>query len=298
MTPPAKLYDIALRITQRYESPAVGARQVARLVPPSIAGEQDVIAAVLQIDPLPDERHDRQDFFGNGVVEVAYRTAQEHIEYRVSARVRRYGMEPSLLPSPGVAALAADIARIRSLAPAAPHHFLPPSPRVPVVADVAAYARGLIAAEMPVMEAVEALGLALNRDLSFDPEATEVDTPMADAFAARHGVCQDFSHIMIGGLRALGIPAGYVSGFLRTIPPEGEPRLQGADAMHAWVRAWCGVEIGWVEYDPTNACYAGTDHVLIARGRDYGDVAPVKGVLRTAGPQAADHAVDVVEVAA
>lgn len=290
------LYDIALRITQRYNSPAAGARQVARLVPPTIAGEQDVIAAILNIGPPPDERIDRVDFFGNGVVEVAYRAAQESIEFKLTARVRRHPIVRSLLPSPDVDGLAAEIVRVRALGPQSPHHFLPPSPRVPALAEVAAYAREAIPPNCSVLEAVETVGLALHRDLSFDPAATEVDTPMAEAFAARHGVCQDFSHIMIGTLRSLGVPAGYVSGFLRTIPPKGQERLQGADAMHAWVRAWCGPEIGWVEYDPTNACFAGTDHVLIARGRDYSDVSPVKGMLRTAGPQEAEHAVDVVAV--
>jgi transglutaminase-like putative cysteine protease len=290
------LYDISLHIAQRYDSPAIGARQVARLVPPTVPGEQEVIAAVLDIDPVPDERRDRRDFFGNGVVELAYRGAQESIEFKMTARVRRFGFEPSLLPSPSITALPAAIAKIRSLAPEAPHHFLPVSPSLPLVPAIAAYAREVLPPDIPALEAVETLGLALNRDLKFDPKATEVSTPVAEAFEARHGVCQDFSHIMIVALRAVGVPAGYVSGFLRTIPPEGKPRLQGADAMHAWVRAWCGPEIGWVEYDPTNAAFAGADHVLIARGRDYSDVSPVKGVLRTSGMQAADHAVDVVEV--
>ena len=102
--------------------------------------------------------------------------------------------------------------------------------------------------------------------------------------------------MMIACLRGVGIPAGYVSGFLRTDPPPGQPRLEGADAMHAWVRAWCGWETGWIEYDPTNAVVAGTDHILVARGRDYGDVAPVKGVLRIAGEQTSEQAVDVVPV--
>ena len=83
--------------------------------------------------------------------------------------------------------------------------------------------------------------------------------------------------MMIACLRGVGIPAGYVSGFLRTNPPPGRPRLEGADAMHAWVRAWCGWQTGWIEFDPTNAIPAGTDHIVVARGRDYGDVAPVKG---------------------
>ncbi len=130
--------------------------------------------------------------------------------------------------------------------------------------------------------------------MSYDPDATEVDTPMADAFMARHGVCQDFSHIMISGLRSLGIPAGYVSGFLRTMPPPGKPRLEGADAMHAWVRAWCGADAGWIEYDPTNAISAGQDHIVVARGRDYSDVSPIKGVLRASGRQHTDLSVDVI----
>ena len=132
--------------------------------------------------------------------------------------------------------------------------------------------------------------------MKFDPDATTVDTPPAEAFARRHGVCQDFAQVMIACLRGIGIPAGYVSGFLRTNPPPGKPRLEGADAMHAWVRAWCGWQTGWVEFDPTNAIPAGTDHIVAARGRDYGDVAPVKGILRIAGDQTTEHAVDVLPV--
>ena len=121
-----------------------------------------------------------------------------------------------------------------------------------------------------------------------------METPTREAFDNRHGVCQDFTHIMIAGLRGLGVPAGYVSGFLRTEPPPGKPRLEGADAMHAWVRAWCGIEAGWIKYDPTNAMMVGQDHIVIARGRDYFDVAPVKGVSRSSGTQTTKQAVDVI----
>jgi transglutaminase-like putative cysteine protease len=121
-----------------------------------------------------------------------------------------------------------------------------------------------------------------------------VDTEPGHAFAEGRGVCQDFSHVMIAGLRAVGIPAGYVSGFLRTEPPAGQPRLAGADAMHAWVRAWCGAETGWIDYDPTNHMMVGTDHIVVAVGRDYSDVAPVKGAVRSAGVQASHHSVDLV----
>jgi transglutaminase-like putative cysteine protease len=296
--PTAMLYDIGLQIEQKYNSPAVGARQVVRIVPPTIPGEQEVIVSSLTVDPPPHERRDRRDFYGNGVVEVAYKTAQDHIDYKVTARVRRFEPSQQLKLSPTVSGLADELASFHSLAPLAPHHFLPPSPRVPEVAALAQYAASIVPPDAVALDAVEALGKALFRDMKFDPKATTVDTTAAEAFAARHGVCQDFSHIMIGCLRSRGIPAGYVSGFLRTIPPKGQPRLQGADAMHAWVRAWCGVELGWIEYDPTNEKFAGTDHIIIARGRDYSDVAPVKGVLRTSGLQDADHSVDVIEVEA
>ncbi len=176
----------------------------------------------------------------------------------------------------------------------APVHFLSASPRLPLDPAFAVYAQDLVEPGMSTISAVEAIGKALNRDMRFDAEATTVDTPAIEAFERRHGVCQDFSHIMIACLRSIGIPAGYVSGFLRTIPPEGQERLEGADAMHAWIMAWCGIEIGWIEYDPTNALRVGQDHIVVAHGRDYGDAAPVKGVLRTSGSQSTDHKVDVV----
>ena len=133
--------------------------------------------------------------------------------------------------------------------------------------------------------------------MKFDPKATTVDTPATEAFAKRHGVCQDFSHIMIACLRGIGIPAGYVSGFLRTLPPPGKPRLEGADAMHAWVRAWCGPEAGWIEFDPTNDKLAGEDHIVVAYGRDYSDVSPIKGTMRISGGQKSKQAVDVIPLA-
>jgi transglutaminase-like putative cysteine protease len=99
-------------------------------------------------------------------------------------------------------------------------------------------------------------------------------------------------------LRSIGIPAGYVSGYLRTIPPAGKERLEGADAMHAWVRAWCGKAMGWMEWDPTNNIMAGSDHIRVGYGRDYSDVAPVIGILKSYGSHKTEQAVDVVPVKA
>jgi transglutaminase-like putative cysteine protease len=134
----------------------------------------------------------------------------------------------------------------------------------------------------------------MRRDFTYDAEATDVSTAPGDAFQARHGVCQDFAHIMICGLRGLGLPARYVSGFLRTFPPPGRPRMEGADATHAWVCLWCGQDTGWIGFDPTNDVLAQDDHIVLATGRDYSDVAPIDGIILAPGKQTLDVEVDVV----
>jgi transglutaminase-like putative cysteine protease len=121
---------------------------------------------------------------------------------------------------------------------------------------------------------------------------------LTEVFARKRGVCQDFAHLMISGLRALGVPAAYVSGYLRTVPPPGQARLEGADAMHAWVAIWCGADAGWIGFDPTNGIMAGNSHVIVAIGRDYSDVSPIDGVVVTSGDQYMRVAVDVIEVPA
>jgi transglutaminase-like putative cysteine protease len=288
------LYEVRLRIGYRYDRAAAGGRNLLRLIPRDLPGIQSVHAARLETDPAPDERRTILDFFHNPAVHVVHRGDHRSIAFRLAARVERFAAAPALDISPPAGRLVEEIARYRGLDPEAPHHFLGASHRVRATAEMTAYAREVTAGRSTVFEIALALAFALHRDMAFDPEATTVDTPPAEAFARRQGVCQDFAQVMIACLRGLGIPAGYVSGFLRTRPPPGEKRLEGADAMHAWVRVWCGFEAGWIELDPTNALVVGTDHIVVARGRDYADVAPVAGVLRTAGGQASEQAVDVV----
>lgn len=290
------LYDLGLAIAYEYDQPAVAGRHILRLVPANLPGLQRRITGSLDITPAPSERRAITDFFGNAAVEVAFREQHDEILFRVLARIERLDPNPGLDISPGLPRLAEEIAACRSLDPDAPHHFLGPSPRTAPTPEMTAYARARLAPGITAVEAVRAVGLALHRDMAFDPEATTVDTPVEEAFALRRGVCQDFSHLMISALRGAGVPTGYVGGFLRTTPPKGQERLQGADAMHAWVRAWCGVEMGWVEYDPTNAMVVADDHIVLARGRDYADVSPVRGVLRSAGAQTSAHSVDVAVV--
>ena len=288
------LYDIRLSITYTYPGSAVGGRHLVRVMPLEVAGAQRLIAGLLDITPRPEERQDGTDFFGNATSSFAFRGAHKTVGFRVQARVERLGIDPDLQLSLPLSALATALNDHTDLGPASPLHFLAASVRVPPNAALTRYARAALRPGMTAAQATVAIGQALFKDMAFDAKATTVDTQAAEAFAKRRGVCQDFSHIMITCLRGIGVPAGYVSGYLRTRPPPGKARLEGADAMHAWVRAWCGPALGWLEYDPTNACIPAADHIVAAYGRDYSDVSPIKGSLRISGGQKSVQAVDVI----
>lgn len=290
------LYDIKLNIDYTFETPAAGARQLLCAMPLTIAGRQRLIAGSLVIEPEPASRVDRYDFFANAVTELAYTQAHSNIKIALGARVEVITGAAPMVLSPGLWQLDAALICLTDLSARSPLHFLDPTPYALPDKAIGDWADGFRMGGPGTSDIVASLGLALNREMRFDADATTVETPAAEAFAARHGVCQDFTHIMIVALRHLGIPAGYVSGYLRTLPPPGQPRLDGADAMHAWVSVWCGVETGWIEYDPTNASFAGTDHIVVGYGRDYADVAPVRGTMRMAGGQTSKQTVDVAPV--
>jgi transglutaminase-like putative cysteine protease len=290
------LYDISLQIAYEYEYPADSSRHIVRLTPADLPGKQRQIAGTLNIDPMPAEQSITTDFFGNRSVELAYYEAHQGITFVSHARVERIAQPEPAGPALTLAQLKDDIQSVKNVAAWAPHHFVAASLRVSLDAATTAYAANAARGAATVLDMVAQIGTALHDDFTYDPKATTVETPMLEAFHLRKGVCQDFTHIMIACLRGLGIPAGYVSGFLRTTPPPGKKRLEGADAMHAWVRAWCGAQIGWVEFDPTNANFPGLDYITIARGRDYADVAPIKGVLRSFGKHTSTQKVDVVPV--
>jgi len=290
------LYDIRLVIDYTYAAPSDGVRTILRLIPQGRAGVQIVHASALTMDPPPDEWHVFTDFFGNSTTAVGWHHPVTSVAYQLQARIDRLPDPPLLDLSPPMEALEGVIAARLGLGPEEPHHFSAASTRVAPLPETTAFAAGCLRPDMTVLQAVQAVGSALHRTMTFDAEATTVETTPAEAFAQGRGVCQDFAHVMIAALRGIGVPAGYVSGFLRTFPPPGQPRLEGADAMHAWVRAWCGPDMGWVEFDPTNDQFAGGDYVTVAIGRDYGDVMPVHGVLRSAGGQTSTQSVDMVPV--
>ena len=173
-----------------------------------------------------------------------------------------------------------------------PYQFVFDSPQVRASVELFDYARESFGKNTPLLVGAADLTRRIFEDFKFDPKATTVATPLEEVLEKRRGVCQDFAHLGIACLRSLGLPARYVSGYLRTRPPEGQPRRIGADAGHAWFRIFCP-GTGWVDFDPTNNVQPGEEHIIVAYGRDFSDVSPVAGILTGGGKHDVQVSVDV-----
>jgi transglutaminase-like putative cysteine protease len=290
------IYDLRHVTTYAYSRPVPFARCILRLQPRNDGG-QSVQSSELVVTPRPAERDDGICFFGNRMTTLTI--AKPHRELKIEMRARVEVRRPQA-PFPALTRSWEEVGEqalaSASLAPDSPAHHLYPSRLVPPVAAVTDYARNSFPQRRPVLEGATELMARIKTDFTYDPEATEVSTPLEEAFRQRHGVCQDFAHVMIAGLRGLGLPAAYVSGYIRTVPPPGQKRLEGADASHAWVMLWCGPETGWIGLDPTNDLIVADDHIVTAFGRDYADVSPLDGVVIGPGSQKIGVAVDVIPI--
>jgi transglutaminase-like putative cysteine protease len=288
------IYFVRHRTTYTYESQVKFARCVLRLTPPDTAS-QTVLRSTVTVTPRPSQQQARVGPFGEDTLTVVVDTPHEELVIEARATVHVHAPPIEALPGDPSwetvrkAALAAN-----SLWPDSPAAYLYPTRRTPLSPEITEYARASFPAGRPIVEAAAELMTRIHADFTYDSKATDVRTLPAEAFKAKRGVCQDFAHVMISGLRGLGLPAAYVSGYLRTIPPAGQPRLEGADATHAWVSLWCGQERGWIGLDPTNAIFVENDHIILATGRDYSDVAPIDGVILAPGEQTLKVEVDVI----
>ncbi len=292
------IYDVVHLTRYRYGAPVAINACVLRLAPRDEPG-QTVAAARIDVTPKPQSSDERLDIYDNKTTRISIEAPHRELSIKASSRVevnRAAAPIAALTPAwEEIAALAADA---ESLQTDSPVFAIYPSRVVHLFDAATDYARRSFEPGRPIYEAAIELNRRIKADFVFDSKATEVTTSPQEAFAAKRGVCQDFAQVMIAALRGLGLPAQYISGYIRTIPPPGKPRLQGADASHAWVRVWCGPAFGWLGLDPTNAIAEGDDHVVIARGRDYADVPPVEGVVITSGEHELHVEVDVIPVEA
>ena len=262
----------------KYSSPVPLSHQLLHLTPRELPWQHCTVYK-LTVEPQPAELEARDDYYGNPTVRALLATPHNELLVRAESEVevQPRGQAPSL--------------------PGEPAEFIHESPHIETWRELTDYAGKSAAADRPPLEVATDLMRRIHKDFKFDRTATSISTPLRQVMKQRSGVCQDFAHLMTGGLRALGIPARYVSGYIVTAPPPGRPRLVGADASHAWVSIYLDEEKGWIDLDPTNDRIVDDEYVTLAWGRDFGDVTPMRGVILGGGEQRLEVRVTVTPLA-
>jgi transglutaminase-like putative cysteine protease len=290
------IFSVSHRTSYRYATPVTQSHHVLHLAP-RLLPRQTVSRHGLLIEPAPASRFDRLDYFGNPTTILIIE--EEHHELVVLSRSTVSVEAPPRIdfaasrPWEQVVAAARLQDGTRDLEVL---QFASASRHTAVKADVLAFAAPSFPGGRPVLEGAMDLTRRIHAEFKFDPAATDISTPVSEVLKTRRGVCQDFAHLSLAALRALGLPARYVSGYLLTRPPPGTTKLQGSDASHAWLSVWTP-EFGWVDFDPTNGLMPTDEHITVAYGRDYDDVSPLSGVLLGGSDQVLSIAVDVIEAA-
>jgi transglutaminase-like putative cysteine protease len=264
----------------------------ARLLPRDTPSQR-VLESRLEHDPTPDDARERQDAWGNRVVWFMSRRPHPSLSVTAHSLIERL---PVSIPtaSPAWEDVAARLRAPTGEAVAA-REFCLESPMIPADAAALAYVQPSFTPGRPLLDAMAELAARIQADFQYRPAATHIDTPLAEVLSERHGVCQDFAHLALAGLRGLGLAARYVSGYLETLPPPGQERLMGSDASHAWIGVWLPDQ-GWFDFDPTNGVAAGIGHLTLAWGRDYADITLLKGVIHGGGSHTLKVGVTVTRV--
>ena len=280
------LYSVTHATRYRYNAPVSQCQSEVRLTPRSLPW-QTVVDSTIETTPSAAWFDSRQDYFGNGVSNFWIHERHDRFSTVATSRVR---IDPRpVVPMDGIPWEGARQLLTAHSVPVAldAYEFVFDSPFVTSGPELKAYAHPSFDAGRPLVAAVADLSHRIHVEFTYKPESTSIDTPLLETLRMKRGVCQDFSHVMIGALRSLGLAARYVSGYLRS----GSDH-QGAEASHAWVGVFVP-EVGWIDFDPTNDVWPDTDHVTVAWGRDYGDVTPMKGIALGGGNQKVDVEVRV-----
>lgn len=288
-------YRVSHTTTYSYARPVDLASHMLHLSPRSFPG-QCVLSAALEATPAPARTNAAQDHFGNHVSWMFLDRQHDTFVVTVTAEVEVCFPRP---PKPEVTLPWEDVAEAaRAGGPGAweASEFVFDSPMIPSEPAAGVYAATSFPPGRPILAALLDLNGRIRREFTFRAGVTDVRTPVSRVLAQKAGVCQDFTHLMIAALRAHGLPARYVSGYLRTKPPPGVTPRRGADQSHAWVSAWLGPEHGWVDLDPTNDLVVHDEHVVLAWGRDYSDISPVIGVILGGGRHSVSVGVDLEAV--
>ena len=283
------LYRVEHATRYRYDAPVSQCQSEVRLTPRSLPW-QVVLDSTIEAVPRPAWIDSRKDYFGNDVTSVWIQERHDRFSTVATSRVRvepRENIVDDQTPWETARAVLADHSAPGSLEA---FEFVFDSPFVSVHPELAEYAHPSFAPGRPLVDAVSERSHRIHTEFAYEPESTSIDTPILEALKMKRGVCQDFSHVMIGALRSMGLAARYVSGYLRS----GSDH-QGAEASHAWVGVFLP-DAGWIDFDPTNDVRPGLDHVTLAWGRDYADVTPMKGVALGGGNQLVDVEVRVTPI--
>jgi transglutaminase-like putative cysteine protease len=278
------IYRVQHVTTYLYSQPVSMCHTEAHLTPRD-RPEQSLVSSELAVDPPPDGITTYRDYFGNDVTFFTVQQPHEKLVVTAESLVEVRAMpQPAPQQSTAWERVGQLLRGHRTPETLDALQYVFESPFVKPSESLAAYARDSFSTGRPIVEAALDLAQRMHREFKYDQTATTIATPIEEVLAHREGVCQDFAHVMIGCLRSLGLPARYVSGYLRTRVKDADPALVGADASHAWVSVYCG-GLGWLDFDPTNNALPSGHHVTLAWGRDYDDVSPVKGVILGGGDE-------------
>lgn len=289
-------YHILHQTTYKYHEPVSICYNLLRLIPRNIPS-QLCIATEVKIFPEPDSMHEYKDFFGNKVIYFSIEKEHAQLSVKVHSEIEKRtaaAREIGLYGNATIESVRQQLAENRLEADDIGQYVF----ETPMTAwndEIAAYARLSFQPGRSVLEAAGHLMRRIYTEFKFTPGFTTVATPLTVVMRERKGVCQDFTHLAIACIRSLGLPARYVSGYIETVPPPGVEKLAGADASHAWFSVYIP-HLGWVDFDPTNNVQPGEQHVTIGWGRDYADIAPMRGILLSSGAHGLSVSVDVSRV--